>query len=172
VERVEREVVYVTGPVEREVVYITVPPVREVVAVVAAGPQGPQGVQGQRGPAGDGLFDFVATSAIGGHRLLATNSAGQVVYADNTEPTHAHTLLGLSTNAAEAGAAIAVLQTGPITEPSWTWAAGQPIFLGASGLLTQTPPAPPQAAFSMVVGFALSPTEIFLTQRDPIKFGD
>ncbi len=136
------------------------------------GAQGEQGQPGPPGPAGDGLFEFTATSAIGGHRMLATNAAGQIVYATNTEPMHAHTLLGLSTHAAAAGATLAVLQAGPIAEPSWAWAPGLPLFLGASGLLTQTPPAPPAAAFSLVVGFALSATEIFLTPRDPIHLGD
>ena len=136
-------------------------PITEVKNVISApitigemGPPGPQGVPGTVG-----AVQYIASIAIGGHRLVTLNDVGQVVYADNTIMSHTNKVLGVTTGAVIAGD-ISTINTGAeIIEPTWAWTLGLPIFLSANGLMTQTEPI---VGFSMIVGFPISATKIFI----------
>jgi hypothetical protein len=147
-------------------------PLRDIVEVNARGPQGPKGDKGDKGDAGDTntVVILTAGSALGGHRVVAqsANSNSTVIYADASITEHANLVLGLTLNAADAGGNVEVAVTGEFTEPSWDWTLGLPIFLSVNGTLTQTVPTSSVANFSLVVGFPITPTKMFVNIREPI----
>lgn len=137
------------------------------IDLVEVAEQGPAGAPGIPGPAGGASMSFTATTPIGGHRVLALDASGAVIYADNSTLAHAANLIGLSLNAASSGGAISVLRGGEVIEPTWTWTPLLPVYLGINGLLTQTAPVFP-AAFSLIVGFPIAPDTLFFAVREPI----
>lgn len=137
----------------------------ETVVVVASGEQGPAGAPGPIGPTGGSALSYVAATPIGGHRVVALNASAKVIYADNTQMGQFGAVLGISLGAANADASVDILRMGEIEEPSWSWLLGQPVFLGTNGLLTQTPPT---TGFSLVVGFPVAPTRLFVSFREPV----
>ena len=142
---------------------------RDVVEVNARGPQGPKGDKGDTG-SNNTVVTMVAGSALGGHRIVAQSpiSDNTVVYADATIHAHANLVFGLTLNAASESGSVDVAVTGEFTEPSWNWTLGAPIFLSQNGTLTQAVPTASVADFSLVVGFPITPTKMFVNIREPI----
>lgn len=144
-------------------------PLRDIVEINARGPQGPKGDKGDAGDSNT-VVTMVAGSALGGHRIVAQSPSANdtVIYADASNSAHANLVFGMTLNAASEGGNIDVAVTGEFSEPSWTWSLGQPIFLGLNGTLTQTIPTSSVADFSLVVGFPITPTKMFVNIREPI----
>ena len=137
----------------------------------AAGADGATGPQGPVGPAcadGDGTFNFIAASPLGGHRLVATDGAGGLAYARCDDTADFPAVLGMTLNAAAAGDPVSVRRVGGIEEVSWAWTPGFPVYLGLNGVPTQT--LPPEAVFGLIVGIPSSPTALFMALREPIMF--
>lgn len=133
------------------------------MTVVTAGIQGPPGPPG---PPGSTITGFLASGAIGAQRLVVADGAGKVVYADCTELAHANAVVGMTEQAASANEPINILRNTWLTEPTWSWTPYQPVYLGLDGIPTQTLPA--EAVFSMVVGFPVSATQLFIALREPV----
>jgi len=130
-----------------------------VLDVASQGPPGPPG------PPGGTALQYPAGTALGGHRMVVLNDLGQAVYADSSNPAHASKVLGITTGASSQGDTATIQSGGELTESSWAWTLDQPVFLGTSGLLTQTQPA---TGFSLVVGFPLSTTTLFVNIGEPL----
>jgi hypothetical protein len=147
-------------------------PVRDIVEVNARGPQGPKGDKGDKGDAGDSntVVTMTAGSALGGHRIVAQSPTNNntVIYADASNSAHANLVFGMTLNAASNGGSVDVAVCGEFTEPTWNWTLGLPIFLSVDGILTQTVPTSSVADFSLVVGFPITPTKMFVNIREPI----
>lgn len=145
-------------------------PTREssVVMTGRQGPAGPRGAVGPQGEPGGTTTRRIAARDMSGHRMVLPASVGSVDYASSANPHHALRVLGMTQGAAVAGDPVDIQVTDEITEPGWSWVPG-PVFLGADGLLTQVQPQAPSAAFSLVVGHALSPTTIFIQLGIPIS---
>lgn len=111
----------------------------------------------------------VAATSLSGHRAVTPQANGQLVYASNDNPAHIAVPLWITVGAASPGSAVDVLITGMMIEPSWSWTPGSPVYLGANGQLTQTPPAAPGAVFLAQVGTATSPTSLFVDRAPSIK---
>ncbi|MDX6690603.1 MAG: hypothetical protein QOG15_2060 [Solirubrobacteraceae bacterium] len=131
---------------------------------------GPQGIPGAPGADGAGnVTTRVAAITLSGHRAIRPLEDGSVSYASADNPSHMHGPIWLSTGAALAGTEVSVLTLGELIEPSWSWAPGEPIFLGVDGVLTQTPPdADDGAAFLIEVASAETATTIFFDAKFPI----
>ncbi|MCJ2072417.1 hypothetical protein MKK75_27105 [Methylobacterium sp. J-030] len=110
---------------------------------------------------------LTASGAVGGQRAVVAAGADQVVHASADTPDHCGSVLGLSAGAAADGAAVIVVQAGPMVDPSWTWTPG-PIWLGLDGALTQDPPELPAAAFRQKLADATGPTRIVVGLAHPI----
>jgi hypothetical protein len=80
-----------------------------------------------------------AAADLSGHRVLIYSN-GSVGYADNLTASHAYLVIGISQSAAMSGAPVDIYNRAIVTESGWSWTAGQPVFCGANGLLTQVPP--------------------------------
>jgi len=129
-----------------------------IVTAYAQGPQGIQGIQGPPGPSGgeSGVTKIkTAAEAIGGHRFVILNSDDELEYADCDILSHGHRIYGISQNAGAAGDLITVLLRGEIENTGWAFDIEKPVFLGSSGLVTQTPPT---SGFVLNVGYALAST--------------
>lgn len=115
---------------------------------------------------GDGLISYrIAGVALGGQRIVVLDASGQAIYADNTTLTHANKVIGMTTGAVSLGGTAIIQTRGSITEPTWAWTLDQPIFLSTTGLLTQTQPI---TGFSIVVGFPISATSLFIAIGEPL----
>lgn len=149
---------------KRDFVVVQRPMERVVVSVGHAGRPGGQGIPG---PAGGITAVFTATAAIGGHRVLTMTPAGELAYASADDLSAAGRIVGISLNAAAAGSEVSVQRSGEVSEPSWNLDTELPVYLGVNGLLTQTPPESP-TVFSLIVGFPMTPTKLFVSIREPI----
>jgi hypothetical protein len=125
------------------------------------GPPGPPGPVG-----GNGLG--TASRPLSGHRVVTALPDGSLDYASNDDPAHLAAPLWITTTAAGTGDEVAFVVVGPVTEPSWNWTPG-PVYLGANGVLTQTPPTAPAAVFLAQIGFATSLTTLFVDRNPSIK---
>lgn len=123
------------------------------VAIASPGPQGP------KGEAGNTILTYVAGEAVGGHRVVRSIGGGTCGYASSNDPTGGDDTIGLTLAAAAAGNQVDVQNSGPVTFAGWTWTPGAPVFVGLSGLLTQTPPV---TGYVQSMGHAEGPTTIFL----------
>jgi len=132
------------------------------------GLQGIQGPQGKPGAPGGTTLEYPASIALSGHRAVMFGPDGKLVYASAANLAHMGRVIGITLNAADAGADCRVQNFDQIEEPSWSWDTSKPVYLGADGVLTQLVPALPESKFSMVVGFPVSSTILLVNLREPI----
>ncbi len=134
--------------------------------LLEVGTQGPPGPRGPIGPSGGNAVTAVAAVALGGHRIVLLNADGEADYARADEITHASIVLGMTSHAAAEGADVDVIRIGELEEVSWSWTLNQPVYLGLDGVPVQSLPF--NATFSLVIGFPITPTRLFLSIREPI----
>lgn len=134
-------------------------PVTDVVQSCEQGPPGPPGQSGAS------YLTYMADGGIGGHRAVRATTPGKVGYVDPDDPAQAHAVIGLTMGAASDGSPVNVQFGGEMTEPSWAWIANLPIFVGATGVPTQTAPA---LGFHAPIGVAISPTAMVIQIKTPV----
>lgn len=134
------------------------------VSVVYIETPGIQGPPGPAAPAGGSVMSVPVDTNIGGHRIV--HASGSLRHASCDDTATMQSVLGITLNAAAPGGSVNVVRVGEVTEPTWNWTVGSPVYLGLNGVLTQTLPA--TARFSLIVGFAKSQTELFVSLREPI----
>lgn len=124
----------------------------------------PRGLKGEPGAAAGTTVEYPIAYAVSGHRMVVLNEDQEVIYADNTIVAHANKILGMTIGAATVGN-VFIQSGGELTEPSWSWTLDVPIWLSTNGLLTQTVPV---SGFSLIIGFPVTATKIFINIREPI----
>lgn len=164
------------GPVE---VIVTVPNEPGPVEIRTPGPH-PTSVSAEAGviiigggtSAPSDTATYTAGANLSGHRAVILGPGRQAFLADPTDPVHLGRTVGVTTGAAADGDNITVRRFGVMVEPSWSWNADLPIYVGPNGQLTQTPLAAGDgAAFVQRIGYATSPTSIVVDlSPDPIRF--
>ena len=107
----------------------------------------------------------VAGESIGGHRAVYISDSGVAFYA-SSDAASAAVVAGISILSASTGTPVSYRMFGEIHEPSWNWTPELPIYLGLSGLLTQTPVA---SGWNIVLGLALTDTSMIVRIGDPIE---
>jgi hypothetical protein len=135
------------------------------IQIVTVGEQGPPGATGADGSDGNSNITKTAGVSLGGHRAVVLNSSGEAIYADSSILTHRDKVLGVTTGAASATADATIRTYGELVEPSWTWTLDEPVFLGLTGLLTQTVPT---SGFVQRIGFPLTATSLFIDVDDAV----
>jgi hypothetical protein len=103
-----------------------------------------------------------AASDIGGHICVVSNTSGLATPASTTSKSP---VVGITSGSVAHGAYATLITSGIFTEPSWTWVSDNPLFVGAGGVLTQTPPS---TGYMHVVGYAVSPTTMVVSIQQPI----
>lgn len=140
-------------------VEVLVPDRITTVEVRIPGIPGPPGA----GAAGSNVtFQKIAAQAISGHRVVRAVNATEVDIASSGISSHAETILGITSNAANAGDFLNVVSHGFITEPSWAFVPDQFVFVGINGAITQVAPSGPTSLYQRVIGVAVSPDTIFV----------
>ena len=101
---------------------------------------------------------------VGGHRVVKTvNNSGH--YADSGRTEDAFSVVGISKGAASNGGFLTIVTYGSISEPSWNWQSGLPIYLGQNARLTQ---ALPTEGFILEIATVLDKDRIFVNLKQPI----
>ena len=113
--------------------------------------------------AGIGRAQYLAGGAVSAYRVLMPGFLSYVIHADPT--TGSYVFVGISTRAASAGGLVEVCEAGLLVEPTWSWTVGQPLYVGATGILTQTPPT---VGVLQQVAVAISATSILVQPFPPI----
>lgn len=116
-------------------------------------------------PSIGGLSMLAGADGVSGHRALVTNPDGTVAHATLAL---ADSYVGVSQGATAPGDAVSVAHQGQITEPTWVWTPGLPVFFGDGGVLTQSPPTTICVAH---IGVAILPTTILLSKTQPVFIG-
>ncbi len=131
-----------------------------VVTVAEQGPAGPAG------PAGGSVAvqGYVATVTVSAYPAVAA-IAGGIALGDSAQAALAGAIVGIATAGTAAGSSCPVQYAGELTYNGWTWVMGKPIFVGAGGVLTQTPPA---TGFLQSVGTPTSATSLFINLQPAI----
>jgi len=132
--------------------------VDETVRVVTVASQGPPGIS-------SGPITKVAHSILSGGRVVKVAGNDLVDYADK-DSTNVSNVLGITLNAAAQGASVSVQMAGEITEPTWMWTLGLPIFLGNDGQMTQ---AVPTSGYLLQVAIPVSSTKVNVAIMPAIK---
>lgn len=114
-------------------------------------------LRGERGLPGSAT-SVVAQEALGGHRAVTADGflAG---------PEDADRFGGITLHAGATGETVDVAVKGLIEESSWSWTPDQPIFIGALGVLTQTPST---SGLVRRIAWAMSATTINVDIMPPV----
>jgi hypothetical protein len=134
-------------------------PAVTITGLAAQGPDGPPG------PAGATTLACTAGEDVSGNRMVTYDALSAVVYASSASAS-AHAVLGMTLGAALAGAAVSVQTYGKVVEPSWSWTALAPVYLGTDGALSQTPPI---TGYCVRLGFALDAHTLMLAIEPALK---
>lgn len=137
---------------------------RSQVSIIAVGTQGPAGPQGIPGNAVSD-FPLVAETALSGQRVVSLQANGKINYTNPAVEDSVTGIVGVTTGAIADGAVGSVRAFGFLEEATWNWTAGDRVFVGASGILTQTPVI---SGFLLEIGRAMQPTKIFIDIKPPI----
>jgi hypothetical protein len=97
-------------------------------------------------------------------------SDGRVRHADPADIADAHRIIGVSLNAAVADDPVKVRRFGDVSDASLVFTAGVPVFVGASGMLTQAPPTAPGSAFLLRIGAATAVSALHVNPSPPLAF--
>jgi len=124
--------------------------------------RGPQGIPGT---AAGTFLQYPAGLALSGHRMVVLDDQEKVIYADNSILSHANKVLGMTTGASVLNDISTIQVNGSISEPSWNWELEVPVWLSTNGLLTQVFPT---YGFSLIIGFPLTSTNLFIDIKEPI----
>jgi hypothetical protein len=102
---------------------------------------------------------------VSGHRAIMVAEDGSATHAD---PAHATSFIGISKHAAAAEQPVDVAMRDTLTESSWAWVPGQPVYFVADGVLTQTIPVDIAVT---PIGVAVSATSILISRDSPVFLG-
>lgn len=89
----------------------------------------------------------------------------KIIPANTLLTEHAHKVVGVTIDHTTNGY-VKVQIGGVLENPSWSLQLGNPIFLNINGLLSQTPNT--IGGFSQILGYAISPTKMFIKIHEPI----
>jgi len=114
---------------------------------------------------GKTAFTAVAGIDIAALRVVIPGTVdGEVIYADHTDVDSAMDIIGITKTSATAGNLVEIITGGSMEDPSWNWSKG-PVFLGTSGVLTQTAPI---TGFVLSMGKVISNTKLNINIDRPI----
>lgn len=112
-----------------------------------------------------GTSTGTAAEDLGGHRAVYEAADG-LRYASATDTANADAVLGITTGAATTGATARYRYDGELTFPATPFTPQNPVWLGESGQLTQTPPT---SALSIIVGIAKTDSILQINIQQPIE---
>ena len=131
------------------------------------------GDSGGDNPGGSTLPDdppsLPAATDLEANRIVAISDNNQYVYASNADQALVYAVIGVTERAIPAGVTFQPRRTLIVTNPAWAWDATIPVFLGTSGLPTQT--LPEAGNYLLSAGDAVTPTTVAFAFGTPILLG-
>ena len=136
-----------------------------IIEILDVGNPGAPGRQGPPGPAGAALLTYIAGEVLSGHRIVIIEN-DKAYYASNMNSAHANRIAGITIGATMYNDPAYIQTGGELEEPSWNWVLNIPLWLSASGFLTQIPPT---VGFSCIIGSPVTSTKILINIGTPIS---
>ena len=110
-------------------------------------------------------FEFTSTEAISAPRVVYAGASGPAL-ADKDTISQQDKIIGITTtSAAGSGETVTVTTEGKLEDPSFLFSIG-PIYLGTSGVITQTKPT---SGLLLQLGVAISATQLHIRIEPAIK---
>lgn len=126
--------------------------------------QGARGAKGDKGDPGDAIV-LPAAGPIIAYKLVTTDESGRVIYVSSGSMEHYGLLLGIAVTAAgQAGDPVTIQSNGIVQNDGWSWVPHELLYVGLNGDLVRDQ----HGVFYQVVGYAVSPTEVFLRFGRPV----
>lgn len=122
-----------------------------------------------QGPAGVSDKSYQPETAVAGFRAIIMKANQLVVTADCRDASHFGLVIGISLQAATYPNFTAVKSSGYMSFEGWSWTPNLPVYVSESGLISQT--LHPDAVYISIVGWARSPTEIYIDLQPPVAIG-
>jgi hypothetical protein len=128
---------------------------------------GIQGLPGEAGlPGTSSSTSLIASEALNGQRVVIADGVNGARYADAANINHFAAVIGITTAAAAQNSPVFVQSSNFFSESSWNWLPNLEVFLSINGFMTQNPPT--ALAFLQKIGYAVTPTKIWIELSDPI----
>jgi hypothetical protein len=108
---------------------------------------------------------YLAGASLSALRLVKLNTSNQLVYADSSTDA---TVLGLTFQAVSSGVAPITVLNGLVTDSSWNWARGAPLYLGSNGQISASIPS---SGFIVPIGNAEAPTIVNINIFQGVQIG-
>ena len=125
--------------------------------------------RGERGDPGVGgsvpLPSLIVAQTISALRIVS-NLNGQYDYANPLDPIASWSIVGITLQSINTGNLLTPVSNQPVTDQSWNWVRGSPVFLGPLGTLTQIPPV---TGHLVVVARVFDPKTLFIHIEETIK---
>ena len=112
-------------------------------------------------------IDFTRTcgQTISALKLVTSDTDNRIIYAESGDTFEKSQVLGLALDAGAEDDLISVRAFGLVADPFFAFAAGVNLYLGASGVITDTPPS---TGFRVLVGKSLGIGEVFIDVSETI----
>lgn len=125
-----------------------------------------RGEKGDPGVGGSGsLPSLIVAQTISALRIVS-NLNGQYDYANPLDPIASWSIVGITLQSINTGNLLTPVNNQPVTDQSWNWVRGSPVFLGPLGTLTQIPPV---TGNLVVVARVFDPKTLFIHIEDAIQ---
>jgi hypothetical protein len=125
----------------------------------------PIGTVGNGGGPSNALDPLPAAGSLSALRIVS-RLGNSYTYSDPSSTNSVWAISGLTAQAVSPGEVFTPVRDRTISDAAWNWELGKPVFLGAAGALTQSPPANNHL---VIVGRALSPQTLFIEIEEPIQ---
>ena len=156
---------------ESDITELLVQPIVSELIELTTCPQGPAGPQGPIGPEGsDAISDtrlaVIANETIEAFRIVRAVNATEVLKGTSVSGFIEARALGITTEAIANGASGAVKFFGVIEDPSFSYTAGDPLFLTTDGQITDVYSS--LTVYNTTIGHGLGAGAIFIDLQEPV----
>ncbi|WP_410824791.1 hypothetical protein [Methylobacterium oryzisoli] len=115
---------------------------------------------GPQGPAGAGtVLSRTASAIIPAWSAVVLDASNYCLPADPANPAHSGAVVGVCAAGAASGGAAAIQTIGDAAGPVGSWTAGDQLYVGASGVLSSTPPS---SGWVLLVGKAVTTSRVIV----------
>lgn len=129
---------------------------------IMAGQRGRQGRPGTDSGGGVQVVIRQAGETVSALRVVYESESKAYLVDPNTDSVHL--ALGVTLTSSAPDGELSIQTQGFIDDPAWSWAEGL-VWCGSGGALTQTPP---ETGWDFVIGFATSPTRLYIDLNEPV----
>ena len=112
------------------------------------------------------IISLDAGEALGGQKIVTTDATGDAILADNTVITDSNRVLGFTKTSATLGSSVDIITQGELEDVSFSFTPDALIWLGITGLPTQTPPS---SGIVVIMGQAITATKILIRIQQTIQ---